>query len=100
MESPHQNIGAGFAFSRGRRGVAGRLHRPTSRPNGLGLSASQNGLPFTEDLASPAWQEKTAGLVSQAGFNPQAATHADPLLGVAQYLAVQRAEARPGHTRP
>src|SRR5256712_11489114 len=46
--------------------------------------------------ASPAWQEKAAGLVSQAGFNPQTATHAYPLLGVAQYLAVQRAEAAEG----
>src|SRR5437899_5866758 len=65
-------------------------------PTGVGLSASHNGLPFTEGLASPAWQEKAAGLVSQAGFNPQTATHAYPLLGVAQYLAVQRAEAAQG----
>jgi len=65
-------------------------------PTGLGLSASRSGLPFTEGLASPAWQEKAAGLVSQAGFNPQTATHAYPLLGVAQYLAVQRAEAAEG----
>src|SRR5436309_6677342 len=65
-------------------------------PMGLGLSASHNGLPFTEGLASPAWQERAAGLVSQAGFNPQTATHAYPLLGVAQYLAVQRAEAAEG----
>ncbi len=64
-------------------------------PTGLGLSASR-GLPFTEGLASPAWQEKAAGLVSQAGFNPQTATHAYPLLGVAQYLAVQRAETAEG----
>jgi membrane-associated phospholipid phosphatase len=70
--------------------------RPT--PTGLGLSASHNGLPFTEGLASPAWQEKAAGLVTQAGFNPQTATHAYPLLGVAQYLAVQRAEAADGAT--
>jgi len=65
-------------------------------PTGVGLSASHNGLPFTEGLASPAWQKKAAGLVSQAGFNPQTATHAYPLLGVAQYLAVQRAEAAQG----
>jgi len=64
-------------------------------PTGLGLAASR-GLPFTEGLASPAWQEKAAGLVSHAGFNPQTATHAYPLLGVAQYLAVQRAEAAEG----
>jgi membrane-associated phospholipid phosphatase len=65
---------------------------------GLGVSASRNGVPFSEGLASPAWQEKAAGLVSQAGFNPQTATHAYPLLGVAQYLAVQRAEAANGGT--
>src|SRR3989442_13995032 len=64
-------------------------------PTGLGLAASR-GLPFTEGLASPAWQEKAAGLVSQAGFHPQTATHAYPLLGVAQYLALQRAETREG----
>jgi len=67
-------------------------------PTGLGVSASRNGVPFSEGLASPAWQEKAAGLVSQAGFNPQTATHAYPLLGVAQYLAVQRAEAANGGT--
>src|SRR5256885_11052017 len=65
-------------------------------PTGLGVSASRNGVPFSEGLASPAWQEKAAGLVSQAGFNPQTATHAYPLLGVAQYLAVQRAETAEG----
>jgi len=62
-------------------------------PTGLGLSASHNGLTFTEGLASPAWQEKAASLVSQAGFNSQTATRVYPLLGVAQYLSVQRAEA-------
>ena len=65
---------------------------------GFGLSASRSGLPFTEALASPAWQETAAGLVAQAGFNPQTATHVYPLLGVAQYLAVQRAEAADGGT--
>src|SRR5439155_5764157 len=67
-------------------------------PMGLGLSASHNGLPFTEGLASPAWQARAAALVTQAGFNPQTATHAYPLLGVAQYVAVQRAEAADGGT--
>src|SRR2546421_304830 len=67
-------------------------------PTGLGLSASHNGLPFTEGLARPAGQETAAALVSQGGFNAQAATHACPLLGVAQYLALQRAEAADGGT--
>jgi len=67
-------------------------------PTGVGLAASHSGLPFTEGLASPAWQEKAAGLVAQAGFNAQTATRVYPLLGVAQYLAVQRAEAADGGT--
>jgi membrane-associated phospholipid phosphatase len=66
-------------------------------PTGLGLAASR-GLPFTKALASPAWQETAAGLVTQAAFNPQTATHAYSLLGVAQYLGVQRAEAADGGT--
>jgi membrane-associated phospholipid phosphatase len=67
-------------------------------PMGLGLSASHSGLPSAEALASPAWQETAAGLVAQAGFNAQTATRAYPLLGVAQYRAVQRAEAADGGT--
>jgi hypothetical protein len=67
-------------------------------PTGLGLSASRSGLPFTSGLASPAWQERAAGLVTQAGFNAQTSTRAYALLGVAQYLGVQRAEAGDGAT--
>ena len=70
----------------------------TPAPTGVGLSASRSGLPFTATLASPAWQERAAALVAQAGFNAQTATHGYPLLGVAQYLAVQRAEAADGGT--
>jgi len=40
-------------------------------PTGLGLSASHNGLPFTEGLASPAWQEKAASLVSRRASLPR-----------------------------
>ncbi|HEV8380600.1 MAG TPA: phosphatase PAP2 family protein [Gemmatimonadales bacterium] len=65
---------------------------------GFALSASRSGVPFTAGLASPAWQARAAALVTQAGFNPQTATHAYPLLGVAQYVAVQRAEAADGGT--
>src|SRR2546421_135268 len=71
-------------------------HAPA--PTGFDLSASRSGLPFTVGLASPAWQARAAALVTQAGFNPQTATHAYPLLGVAQYVAVQRAEAADGGT--
>ncbi len=63
-------------------------------PTGLSVSASRSGVPFTSGLASPAWQGRAATLVAQAGFNPQTATHGYPLLGVAQYVAVQRAEAQ------
>jgi len=61
-------------------------------PTGLGLSASQSGLPFTAALASPAWQTTAANLVAGATFNPFQAARAFGLVGVAQYLAVQRAE--------
>ena len=63
-------------------------------PTGSGLSASRSGVPFASGLASPAWQERAAALVGQAGFNAQTATRVYPLVGVAQYQAVQRAEAK------
>jgi membrane-associated phospholipid phosphatase len=66
-------------------------HAPA--PTGPGLTASLSGRPFTAGLASPAWQATEATLVAQASFSPQVATRAYSLLGVAQYLAVQRAEA-------
>jgi membrane-associated phospholipid phosphatase len=62
-------------------------------PVGLGLSASRSGVPFTEALASPAWQARAATLVSQANISPVVATRAYSEVGVAQYLAVQRADA-------
>jgi membrane-associated phospholipid phosphatase len=58
--------------------------------------ASRNGVPFTDGLASPVWQETARNLVSQASYTPIQATHVYPILGVAQYLAVQRAEAAIG----
>jgi membrane-associated phospholipid phosphatase len=54
------------------------------------------GVPFTEGLASPEWQETAASLVGQARFNPNSAGRVYALLGVAQYLAVQQAEAAAG----
>jgi hypothetical protein len=65
-------------------------------PTGFGLSASRSGVPFASGLASPAWQARAANLVAQANFSPVVAGHAYPILGVAQYLAVQRAEAAEG----
>src|SRR5437868_14330113 len=47
----------------------------------------------TEDLASPGWQAIEANLVAQANLAAVVSTRAYSLLGVAQYLAVQRAEA-------
>ena len=71
----------------------------TDQPTPTGLNASvdaSRGVPFTEGLASPAWQEIARTLVSQAGLSPINAGHAYPVLGVAQYLAVQQAEAAIG----
>lgn len=57
------------------------------------LAASRSGAAFAAGLASPEWQDTAASLAAQARFSPQAAGRAYALLGVAQYLAVQRAEA-------
>ena len=61
-------------------------------PNTPALSASREGVPFAEGLSSPGWQLTARNLVVQARLGPIPAAHAYPLLGVAQYLAVQRAE--------
>lgn len=68
-------------------------------PTGLNSRTSavaSNGVPFAVGLASPAWQQTTADLVSQALLGPTVAAHVYPLVGVAQYLAVQKAEAAIG----
>ena len=70
----------------------------TDQPAPTGLNASvgasySNGVPFAEGLASPAWQQKARDLVSAANLAAVQATHVYPILGVAQYLAVQRAQA-------
>src|SRR2546428_3039508 len=61
-------------------------------PNTPALSASREGVPFAEGLSSPGWQQTARNLVVLARLGPIPAAHAYPLLGVAQYLAVQRAE--------
>src|SRR6059036_2502864 len=66
--------------------------QPDNRPLGP-LSAARSGVPFAEGLSSPGWQLTARNLVIQARLGPLPAAHAYPLLGVAQYLAVQRAEA-------
>ena len=65
-------------------------------PTGLSISASRSGVPFASGLASPAWQATAATGAVQAGFAPFTASRALSLLGVAQYLAVQRAEGADG----
>ena len=61
------------------------------------VDASAAGVPFTGGLVSPAWQQKATTLVARGSFNPQAAARAFALLAVAEYRAVQRAEATPGN---
>src|SRR2546422_782952 len=79
--------------------LAGCADHPAGPAKAPRLSASQAaGVPFTEGLASPRWQETARNLVVQARLGPIPAGHAYPLLGVAQYLAVQRAEAAAGGT--
>jgi membrane-associated phospholipid phosphatase len=70
-----------------------------SGPTSIGLSASRSGVPFASGLASPAWQTTAATRAVQAAFAPFTASHALSLLGVAQYLAVQRAEGAEGGGR-
>ena len=64
------------------------------KPGPTGLSAREsaatsNGVPFSVGLASPAWQATARDFASHANFSPLAAARAYPLLGVAQYWAVQ-----------
>src|SRR4029077_452019 len=72
-------------------------HSPA--PTGFNVSAARSGLPFAAGLASAAWQTTAATRVVQAGFAPFTASRALSLLGVAQYLAVQRAEGADGDGR-
>jgi membrane-associated phospholipid phosphatase len=72
----------------------------TDQPAPTGLNASADasrGVPFTEGLASPAWQQTARNLVAAAAFSPLAALHTYPILGVAQYQAVQLADAATGN---
>ena len=74
----------------------------TERTSGpTAISASRTGLPFASGLASPAWQalgaSQAIGLTPPVGsLNPLQSAHAYALLGVAQYLAVQQADAAAG----
>jgi membrane-associated phospholipid phosphatase len=72
--------------------------QPDANPAGLSgrLSASRGSVPVTGDLASPGWQATAATLVAQAKLSPYAAGRPYAIVGVAQYLAVQRAEGATG----
>jgi hypothetical protein len=68
------------------------------RPDPTALNSrageARGGVPFaTEGLASPAWQARARSLATAANFSAISAAHAYPILGVAQYLAVQLAQA-------
>src|SRR2546427_8593423 len=66
-------------------------------PTGLGIAASRSGVPFAASLVSPAWQAMAATHVPMPpAMNPLQAGHAYALVGVAQYLAVQQADAAGG----
>jgi len=55
---------------------------------------SSNGVPFGVGLASPAWQTRSVALANPLGPIPSG--HAIPQVAVAQYLALQQAEAATG----
>ena len=69
----------------------------SSAPTSVIIAPSRNGVPFAEGLASPAWQARTAALVAGASVSPVATAHDYGLLGVAQYRAVQLADAAAGN---
>ncbi len=72
--------------------------RDGTEPLVPGAPSFRTGVPFTEGLASPAWQATAGTLVAQARILPCAAGRLYAFVGVAQYLAVQRAEAAAGGT--
>ena len=79
--------------------LAGCSDRPTGpAPSEQRLSASAAGVPFSEGLASPAWQALARNQVAGARLNPVASTRVYATLGVAAYravLAVERGEGEP-----
>src|SRR5256885_14415721 len=81
--------------------VASACTDRTPGPTGLGITASLHGAAFSAGLASPAWQALAAARFigptpPRGSLNPLQSAHAYALLGVAQYLAVQAADAAAG----
>src|SRR5439155_495224 len=73
--------------------VASACTDRTPGPTALGITASRNGAPFSAGLASPAWQAMAFAQVPRPpALNALSAARAYALLGVAQYLGVQRAD--------
>jgi membrane-associated phospholipid phosphatase len=68
--------------------------QPDADPAGLvgPIAASRSNVPSQEGLASPGWQETAATLIARAPTPPFAGARLYAFVGVAQYLAVQRAE--------
>ncbi|HEY0528265.1 MAG TPA: hypothetical protein VGD02_05515, partial [Gemmatimonadaceae bacterium] len=67
----------------------------SDQPGATGPSSIGDGSPGggpAAILASPAWQETARNLVAAGNLNTLAAGRAYPLLGVAQYIAVQRVQ--------
>jgi len=74
---------------------------PNAGPSRLTAPLVASRSAATQELASPVWQGIEAHLVAQANLAAVVSTRAYSLLGVAQYLAVQRAEGsgRDGRSR-
>ena len=72
--------------------------QPDANPAGLTgrLAASRSSAASQEGLASPGWQGTAATLVAQTMVPPYAAARLYAFVGVAQYLAVQQADASRG----
>ena len=67
-------------------------------PTDVNITASRGGLPASEGLVSSDWLDLTIAAVSQANTAPTNAARPYALVSVAQYLALQEAEAAAGGT--
>lgn len=67
-------------------------------PTDVNITASRGGLPASEGLASSDWLDMTINAVAAANTAPTNAARPYALVSVAQYLAVQEAEAAAGGT--
>ena len=70
----------------------------TPTPMDVSISAARGGLPASEGVVSPDWLDLTITAVTQANTAPTNAARLYSLVSVAQYLALQEAEAAAGGT--